>query len=111
MKKAILAGLLCVSSMALARGGGGEHGGLPLNSMAYLVHEATENSMRLLLSSDPSAAALVSGVDANVLDAQATTQVTIELGSERVAKYLCTPVDDFSHGGTIVKKEMLCRPN
>ncbi len=112
MKKLLMVAALLSGFSAFARGGGnGGGGGLPLNSMAYLVHEATENSMRLLLSSEPTAANSVSGIDANVIDAQGTTQVTVELGAERVVKYLCTPFDDFSHGGTIVKKEMLCRPN
>lgn len=112
MKKWIVALSVFASFSALARGGGGNGGGgLPLNSMAYLVHEATENSMRLLLSAEPAAANLVSGIDANMIDAQGTTLVSIELGAERVVKYLCTPFDDLSHGGTIVKKEMVCRPN
>lgn len=110
MKNVLLVMTMLAGFSAFARGGV-EHGGLPLNSNAYLMHEAVENSMRLLLQSEPSVAGSVTGVDANIIDAQGTTLVTLELGAQRVVKYTCTPFDDFSHGGTIVKKEMACRLN
>ena len=112
MKKLIVACSLFASFSAVARGGGENGGGgFPLNSMALLVHEASEKSLRLMISSDPQSANLVSGMDSQVIDPIGTTAVSIELGAQRVVKYLCTPFDDLSHGGTIVKKEMACRPN
>lgn len=109
MKKVTVMIAMLAGFSAFARGGDGGHGGLPLNSNAYLIHEATENSMRKLLLTEPGAAAQVSGVSASMIGADGTTTVTIELGAERVVKFLCTPFDDFSHGGTILKKEMACR--
>ncbi|MGE4130339.1 MAG: hypothetical protein AB7F86_01805 [Bdellovibrionales bacterium] len=110
MKKLIVLASLLTGFSVYARGGGGGGAGLPLNSQAYLIHEAVETSQRLLVLSMANAAASMTGVTADVIDAQGTTRVEIRYGGG-VAIYTCTPFDDFSHGGTIVKKEMVCRAN
>jgi hypothetical protein len=108
MKKLIIAAtLLALTVSAQARRGGNTQ--LPLkNSMAGFASESIEESTRLFYRLSPALkdqvigaqVELVSGTDSNV---------QIELTDGTVANFNCIRFDDWSNGGTVLKKEVVCR--
>lgn len=111
MKKLIIiAALLSTSLTANASGGGNRPGRDQAlkNSMAGFASESIEHSIRLLNRTNPSLRDQVTGAQVEILSEQDAT-VTIDLNDGSVLTYNCLRFDDWSRGGTVLKKEVVCR--
>lgn len=107
MKKLIIAAtLLTIGLSAQARGGDRD---IALkNSMAGFASESIEESVRLLYRTNPAVKDMVSGAQVEILnDQDSTVLVSLNDGSELT--FNCLRFDDWSRGGTILKKEVVCR--
>jgi sarcosine oxidase gamma subunit len=100
---AVTLGLAALATGAAARDG--DDTLLPRGSNQWFVTESLEHSVRgLVLSGEREAVD-----DASVaLQSEARALVTITLANGAVATFSCAMFDDFSHGGTVVKKEVAC---
>lgn len=108
MKKLILIATLLTAGFS-ANAGRGEGRDLALkNSMAGFATESIEHSMRLLYRTNPAIKDQVTGADVQILS-EADSTVNIELTDGSILTYNCLRFDDWSRGGTILKKEVVCR--
>ncbi len=81
-----------------------------LNSSAGFLSESVEHALRRLVALD--APAELNNVVSVEAAYQSATQATVVLISTPTSefKYSCSLFDDFSRGGTVVKKEVRCAP-
>lgn len=100
-----------VSQTAFARRGGDDPARQAFkNSQAGFVSESLEHSMRQFFRVNQALKDEVADatVESTSLD---TSIVNIILNDGSEYHYDCLRFDDTSRGGTIVKKEVVCRPN
>ncbi len=107
MKKLIIAvALLTIGLSAQARGGNND---LTLkNSMAGFTSESVEESVRLLYRTNPAIKDQITGAQVDILSEQDST-VVIGLNDGSELTLSCLRFDDWSRGGTVLKKEVVCR--
>lgn len=107
MKKFIIAAtLLTIGLSAQARGG--DRDIAFKNSLAGFSSESIEESMKLLYRTTPALQNQVTGASVELLNEQdSTVLVTLNDGTELI--FNCLRFDDTSRGGTIIKKEVVCR--
>jgi hypothetical protein len=108
MKKIILIAALLTAGISTQAGRGGDRDLTLKNSMAGFASESIEHSMRLLNRTNPTAKDLVIGANVQSLT-QADSTVIIELSGGSEITYNCLRFDDWSRGGTVLKKEVVCR--
>lgn len=126
MKKMILVTTLVLSSVGASalgafghRSGGGRddsplrdgRDNRPgLSSSAGFLSESVEHALRRLAALDaPAEVNNLVSVEASYQSATQTTVVLISTPTTEF-KYSCSLFDDFSRGGTMVKKEVRCAP-
>lgn len=108
MKKLIVAlSLITVAFSAQARGGADRNPALK-NSMAGFVSESLEHSMRLFYTANAAQKDLVTAASVERLTQDDAT-VVIELEDGTSFTYNCIRFDEWSRGGTVHKKEVVCR--
>lgn len=107
MKKLlVVATLLTLGLSAHARGG---NTNLSLkNSMAGFASESIEHSMRLLFRTNPTIKDQVASAQVEIISEQDST-VLIGLTDGTELTFNCIRFDDWSRGGTVLKKEVVCR--
>lgn len=107
MKKLmIVATLLTLALSAQARG---DDRDLTLkNSMAGFATESIEHSMRVLYRTNPAIKNQVAGANVQIASETDST-VAIELVDGSEFTFNCIRFDDWSRGGTVLKKEVVCR--
>lgn len=98
MKLLILSLITAVSAMAYAKGGGDQ----PMTPERF-IHESIEYSIALAKLSG----ATVVSVSTQAIDAE-TMNVVVVTAYGTGLNYQCKIVDDFSHGGTVLKKDVRC---
>ncbi len=107
MKKLMIAATLLTLSIATQARGGNANLDLK-NSMAGFASESIEESVRLFYRVN-------AGLKEQVIGASVTTNtpedstVVIELEDGSAFTYSCLRFDDWSNGGTVLKKEVVCR--
>lgn len=111
--KYVLVALLIAgaSQTALARRGGNDPARQAFkNSQAGFVSESLEHSMRIFYRTNQALKDQVvdAAVESTSLD---TSVVSIILNDGSEYQYDCLRFDDTSRGGTIIKKEVVCRLN
>lgn len=97
---------MALSITAQARGGNTNLG--LKNSMAGFVSESLEHSMRLFYQTNAAQKELVSTASVERLTQDDAT-VVIELEDGTAFTYNCIRFDHWSRGGTVLKKEVVCR--
>jgi hypothetical protein len=104
MKKTILTLSLLLAGTLLAKGGTPNPAKL---TKAGLLAEAIEHSTRKLALVDrPELKNEIQSISAEYIS---STEVVVELVSpNQVVTYKCLQFDDFSQGGTVLKKEFRC---
>jgi hypothetical protein len=98
MKLLILSLITAVSAMAYAKGGGDQ----PMTPERF-INESIEYSISLAKLSGAS----VVSVSTQAIDAE-TMNVVVLTSDGTALSYQCNLVDDFSKGGTVVKKDVRC---
>lgn len=108
MKKlTIVATLLTLAFSAHASRGGTRNLNFK-NSMAGFASESVEHSMELLYRTNPAIKDQVVGANVEIIS-QADSAVIIELTDGSQLSFSCLRFDDWSRGGTVLKKEVACR--
>jgi|GEM_PF-4737172 len=108
MKKLILIATLLTTGLSANASRGGDRNLTLKNSMAGFASESIEHSMELLYRTNPAIKDQVTGADVQILS-EADSTVNVELTDGSVITYSCLRFDDWSRGGTILKKEVVCR--
>ena len=108
MKKLIVAATLLTLTLSAQASRGGDRNLGFKNSMAGFASESIEHSMRLLYRTNPAVKDQVVGANVQIASAQDST-VAIELADGTELIYSCIRFDDWSRGGTVLKKEVVCR--
>ncbi|MCF8060695.1 MAG: hypothetical protein K9K67_15435 [Bacteriovoracaceae bacterium] len=78
------------------------------NSMAGFASESIEHSMSVLNRTNPTVKDQVAGASVQIISAADST-VIIELTDGSEMTFNCIRFDDTSRGGTVLKKEVVCR--
>lgn len=98
MKSVLFLAVLAVCGATFAKGGGDQ----PMTPARFL-EESIEYSVMLAQNTG----ATVTAVNTQSVDAD-TMNVFVTTGAGSVLNFECNIVDDYSHGGTVVKKDVLC---
>lgn len=110
MKKILLVlTVLGLTQAALAKGGGNNPGKLAFkNSQAGFVSESAEHSLQMFVRANSVLKDSVQNVTV-VSQTPDDSVVTISLNDGSAVTYTCLRFDDWSNGGTVLKKEVVCR--
>ncbi len=110
MKKLVLSMIILgLSQIAAAKGGGSNPAKLAFkNSQAGFVAESLEDSLRRFSTANVEMRDLVQ--DATVVsETPNDSVVTISISDGTAVTYTCLRFDDWSKGGTVLKKEVVCQ--
>jgi hypothetical protein len=99
--KLLAAAILLTATSAFARGGAG------ITNASEFLHESIEHSIRKIALSNPAVSTNLSGVSAAAIDADSVA-VELTLSSGEAFTLNCELVDEWSRGGTVLKKEVVC---
>lgn len=77
-------------------------------SNAGLLAESVEHALRILLATNSGLAKLVVGSDARLNEQSKNVTLTLFLTDNTQRKFNCALVDHSSHGGSVIKKELVC---
>lgn len=108
MKKFILIAALLTAAISTQASRGGDRNLTLKNSMAGFASESIEHSMRLLYRTHPTVKDQVAGANVQIIS-EADSTVVIELTDGSEITFNCLRFDDWSRGGTVLKKEVACR--
>ncbi len=106
MKKLVLAlTIMSLSQFAFAKGGGNL---VFKNSQAGFVSESLEESLEHFVRVNPAMKDMVQNATV-VSQTPDDSVVTISMDDGSAITYTCVRFDDWSKGGTVLKKEVVCR--
>jgi len=77
-------------------------------SNAGLISESVEHAIRLVVSANNSLEKSIKGSDARLDEKSKSVAVTLFLMDNSQKSFKCSLVDHPSHGGSVMKKEMIC---